>query len=450
MARVYPVDDELVARTRTWLLSKQQADGSWKPDKSWLHDWSVVQGRVSTTAFIAWALAESGYRGRALDRALGYLSAHGSETAKNPYLLSLWAAGASAAGRGAALPLARLAAFERRAPRRTSFGSGGMTLFYASGRAADVQVTALAALALARTGGRERAERALAWLWSARGGDGWGSTQGTVLALRAATLAAPPPRALGEVGVTLDGRPFATLDLAKPQVPTLDLPAGLAPGPHEVAVAGDAAALAADLRLAWREAGPPRRQSAGLEVELVAPPAPIVLGAPVAMKVILKNPGQKPVPLPMVIVPVPPGFRPDPGSLANLERQHRASRVEDNGSELRFYLDRLDPGRTVELPFAWEPVAVARVSQRPVQAYAYYDPTVRAASEPLTLVSRRQIVSSPPVGLHPDSTAEPICIPEYRVSSSMKPSSSQPVPPTTRSSSSSPKRVSWSRMWPLP
>ncbi|HZJ71429.1 MAG TPA: alpha-2-macroglobulin family protein, partial [Planctomycetota bacterium] len=95
MGEVYPVDHAMVTRTRNWLLGKQRADGSWKPDESWLHDWSEVQGRVSTTAFVTWALAESGYRGARLDRALGFLRAHQADLVSDPYRLALWAAAES-------------------------------------------------------------------------------------------------------------------------------------------------------------------------------------------------------------------------------------------------------------------------------------------------------------------------------------------------------------------
>ena len=81
MAKVYPVDPGLIDRTRKWLLGKQLADGSWKPDASWLHDWSAVQGKVSTTAYITWALAQSGLRGPAVSRALSFLR---GQRYKNP------------------------------------------------------------------------------------------------------------------------------------------------------------------------------------------------------------------------------------------------------------------------------------------------------------------------------------------------------------------------------
>ena len=117
--------------------------------------------------------------------------------------------------------------------------------------------------------------------------------------------------------------------------------------------------------------------------------APIVIGGLAAIELRLTNPGATAIAMPMVIVPVPPGFRVSPASLAALTRSRKVARAEDQGSELRLYLDQLPPHRTVIFPLAWEATTVATVTQRPAQAYAYYAPETRAASAALTLTSVR-------------------------------------------------------------
>ena len=56
MAGVYPVDQAIVERAVNWLLSEQQADGTWQ-----LRDARAVMGAVGPTAFVAWGLIEAGY-----------------------------------------------------------------------------------------------------------------------------------------------------------------------------------------------------------------------------------------------------------------------------------------------------------------------------------------------------------------------------------------------------
>ncbi|HUS67921.1 MAG TPA: MG2 domain-containing protein [Kofleriaceae bacterium] len=392
MAAVYPVDPELIARTRTWLLSKQRPDGSWAPDASWLHDWSQVQGAVSTTAYVAWALAESGARGPELERALAFLRAHRAALAEDPYIVALWAAAEGrleAKGRTAALALLRSLATNDDSGG-TSYHAGGKTIFYASGAAADVQVTALAVTALDRAGAAPEARAGLDWLWRARSPSyGWGTTQSTVLALRAAALAAPKPaRAAGRLRVRLDGADAGAIDLASVNVPGLAL-AKLTPGAPALTVAGDVdGALDADLRISWRGRAAPRAVTAGLSVALDAPADAVVIGRTTTLTARVRNPGAEAIAMPTVVVPVPPGFRADAASLRSLRAVQGVSKVEDHGDSLAVYLLDLDPDEEVRLPYRLEATAAVDVLQRPAQAYAYYTPDVRGQSAPRRLRSR--------------------------------------------------------------
>ncbi|HLU66460.1 MAG TPA: MG2 domain-containing protein [Kofleriaceae bacterium] len=387
MAAVYPVDPQLIERTRAWLVARQRPDGSWQPDQEWLHDWSAVQGALSTTAYITWALAESGARGRALGRALRFLRRHRAALERDPYLLALWAAAETAAGarRSPAVDL-----LDRRAREdgegRLVVRAGDRTLFHATGQPADAQVTALAAAALHRAGRAGRAGAALDWLWQARSPRyGWGTTQGTVLALRAAALAAPPPPPPeGTLRVALDGREVGAIDLAATGVPSLEL-AALPPGKHQLTVTGPAGGMRADLRLTWREARPPVRAAGGLEVDLVAPRGAVQIGGRAEMLAIVRNPGREAVAMPTAVIPVPPGFAADPDSLDRLRRAAAIAKVEDLGGSIAVYLTELAPGAEVAMRYALEARAACDVLQRPAAAHAYYSPEVRGQSAPLRL-----------------------------------------------------------------
>jgi hypothetical protein len=72
MARVYPVDQELIDRTARWLLAQQQSDGTWL-EQGYSEHWRV-EAKLPTTAYIAWALIEAGYRDTPeVSRAIGYI-----------------------------------------------------------------------------------------------------------------------------------------------------------------------------------------------------------------------------------------------------------------------------------------------------------------------------------------------------------------------------------------
>lgn len=389
MAKVAPVDPALIERTRAWLVGLQQEDGSWQPDEKWLHDWSAVQGAVSTTAWITWALAEAGERGEALERGLAFLRRHQSDLRERPYLVALWAAAERAAGAEPAGPLEPLMGLAQRGDEGLRWAVGGETLLYGAGKAADVEVTAVALRALVgdpRAGAdRDEARR---WLWAARNPSyGWGTTQATVQTLRAlALLEAERGRApTGPAAVEVDGRAAGTLDLGVPALPTLDLDLG--PGEHRVAVRTEDGALLLDLRASWRRTDAPGPLDAGLVVRLHHDGAPVQVGHTTRVEATVHNPGQDRVAMPTVVVPVPPGFRASAASLKALEAAKLVTRADDQGSEIHLYQERLDAGATVKLAWELEATAPCDVTQRGARAYAYYAPDIRGTSPNLRLVA---------------------------------------------------------------
>ncbi len=86
MSRVHEVDEAMIRRTQEWLANQQANDGSWAPDEGGIAEGIInrQKGALRTTAYVTWALAESGYKGDALARGFDYLDAHWQE-AKDPY-----------------------------------------------------------------------------------------------------------------------------------------------------------------------------------------------------------------------------------------------------------------------------------------------------------------------------------------------------------------------------
>ncbi|MBI5091959.1 MAG: hypothetical protein HZB26_05885 [Candidatus Hydrogenedentes bacterium] len=81
MSLVHEVDPKVIERTRKWLVSKQEADGSWKPDEAYLHQesWGGIQkSSTLVTAYILDAVLNSGpgAAGPETQKALDYLRAH--------------------------------------------------------------------------------------------------------------------------------------------------------------------------------------------------------------------------------------------------------------------------------------------------------------------------------------------------------------------------------------
>jgi len=191
MAKVYDVDPKVIERTRNWLYSKQKGDGSWPPDQGGIAEGAInaFQGAtLRTTAYIAWALAESGQSDRQLNKALDYIIRK-SDGEDDNYTLALCANAFAAAKRNEEARdfTNRLLAAKEEEKELVYWTSKGQGLTHGRGNTLAIETTALVAHAFLKS--RQHAaiaHKALAWLIVKKDGRGtWHSTQATVHAMRA-------------------------------------------------------------------------------------------------------------------------------------------------------------------------------------------------------------------------------------------------------------------------
>ena len=79
MSKVHEVDPKLIQRTQQWLASQQQPDGSWKPDTGFINEGATNRFNkdvLRISAYIAWALENTGYKGPAVERAKQFVAQH--------------------------------------------------------------------------------------------------------------------------------------------------------------------------------------------------------------------------------------------------------------------------------------------------------------------------------------------------------------------------------------
>jgi hypothetical protein len=185
MARVHPVDQAMVERTRKYLLGQRDGHGGFKKNPRALDSFGRAPDHI-TNAYIVWALTEAGDDN--LDVELKALLEKAGSS-KDPYFLAL--VGNSLINRNRAAEgvdvLKRLAAMQK----ADGHVDGAQTSITSSGgRDLDIETTALATLAWLKANRpadfKESLEKAAKWLGTQRGGyGGFGSTQSTILALKA-------------------------------------------------------------------------------------------------------------------------------------------------------------------------------------------------------------------------------------------------------------------------
>ncbi len=185
MARVQDVDPAMLKRTQDYLLSRRDGKGGFLRNPRALDSFGRAPDDV-TNAYIVWALTESG-NDDDLTTELNALAGQ-AKTSKDPYFLSLVANSLiNRARTDEAVTLLQTVAGAQKedghldAEKTSITGSGGRDL--------QIETTALAVLGwLKANPGAFNAnlQKAVKWIGQQRGGyGGFGSTQSTILALKA-------------------------------------------------------------------------------------------------------------------------------------------------------------------------------------------------------------------------------------------------------------------------
>jgi uncharacterized protein YfaS (alpha-2-macroglobulin family) len=407
MAAVHDVDPRLIERTRRWLLAQRGADGHWKSDGK-LHEGppGSIQRRddreLATTAYVAWAVFG---KGAARDRAqvtLDYLLAHPAASIESPYVLATVANAVLAIdpdGDSAAPYVDQLVALRKTSEdsKRTwwELGEGRSTTFYGSGRAGDIETTALAALTLLKSGQHPAVVRdALNWLIDNKDARGtWQTTQATVLALKALVLATDA--ALGhdqarEVAVAIDGQEIERVKLPAAEydvVRQLNLAEHASSGSHELAIDEQTeTGLRAQVLFSYyvpddAENAPPEP----LTIDVAYDSKSLSVNETVEVTATVAN--NMPVVVPMVIVdlPIPAGFRIDATTLDELVSTKTIAKYQLTPRSAVIYLRELKPAQKLELPYRLEATMPVKLTVPGGTVYEYYNPENRGRGTAATM-----------------------------------------------------------------
>src|SRR5260370_38388801 len=90
MSKVYPLDRGGIARTQAWLMKQMGPDGTWSKIGA-THGESIERmgdPKLLLTSYVVWALADSGFKGKELQKSIDFIRA-GVKKADNAYILAL-------------------------------------------------------------------------------------------------------------------------------------------------------------------------------------------------------------------------------------------------------------------------------------------------------------------------------------------------------------------------
>ncbi|MFO0844740.1 MAG: alpha-2-macroglobulin family protein [Gemmataceae bacterium] len=415
MARVHPIDRGVIDRTQAWLMRQQEADGTWSKIGG-THGESIERmgdPKLLLTSYVAWSLLDSmpkpdGWRkspeGVKLSKAIAYVRDH-APRAENPYVLALaanalaaWDAKDDSTFDAVKKLLARLDGMQERKPDWDAvfFPAKGQSLSYGRDDALVVETTALAVLAMVKHGGfTNSVNKALTYLIKTKGAQGhWGSTQATILALKAMTagLGGTPPKGAIPYAVLVNGKRVADGEVTEKNADVLqlfDLTRHLAVGDNEVSieVKGETSLT---YQVVARHFEPRRERPApekptlavGVEYDRTKLSTNDLLRA----KATLRYNGKSPTYNVIVDLPIPPGFTVDAGDFAELVAERKVQRFSVTARQVILYLGDVSPGSEHSFAYSLKPKYPIKAEAAAAVAYEYYTPTNRAETKPVELV----------------------------------------------------------------
>jgi uncharacterized protein YfaS (alpha-2-macroglobulin family) len=406
MARVHEVDPKVIERTRAWLLRQRKDDGTWSATRDGIAEGAInsTQGNdLRTTAYVAWALAESDEGDADVRNALEVVHRTLDVKQADTYTLALCANAMIAADhRGAGRVMKELDARKKAEGKLAWWDSTGHTEFHGAGASMHVETTALVAYAFQRARFNvTTAHHALAWLVRQKGSHGtWGTTQATVAAMRA-LLAGTERGGKAEidgavkVAVTGNGKLAKELTITKDNSDVfhlISLRELVNKGANHVALeTAGASPLAYQIfathYVPWSgEKAEPREKAVSIDVAYNA--TELRTDDVLVATVTVQYDRTEPANMTIVDLGVPPGFDVVADGLAKLVQEKVVERYELTGRQVILYFRTLPPGEPVRFEYALRAKHPVKAKTPQSLVYQYYEPEVRDVAEPVLLTVR--------------------------------------------------------------
>jgi hypothetical protein len=404
MAKVYDVDPKVIQRTQEWLASQQQPDGSWKPDTYFINEGATNRFNsdvLRITAYVAWALGNTGYQGPAVEKAKQFIEGH-LNGKLDAYTVAVLANFATDYGKDRAFTSQVM---QRLLDARTekdeqAFWTPEETGVYSTGNSAAVETTGLAIQGLLKWGGASgTATKALAYIASKKDASGtWGTTQATIMALRALLLSTSKGAAdvQGTVEITLDGKPVQTLQLTAANNDLLHQYV-FKSTPNNVALrfTGKGALayqVVARSYVPWdaKPANEPLSITVNYDRDRLAQDDIATVTATV------KNNLNKVANMVMIDLGIPPGFdllTEDLQSFQEKTATQKGGKLEKfsmTATQAILYFDAVNAQQTVTLKYRLRAKYPIRAKTFQSRVYEYYDPDVNATARPVQLEVRKK------------------------------------------------------------
>ncbi len=376
MARVRNVDPQMLERTRKWFLAQRDGKGGFARKTNTLHTW-LPDAEVANT-YNTWAMQQACAEGDFTTEVNWVREA--AKSTENTYVIALAANVLHAAGDndGWAQLLDKLAG------RQEADGSlcrATVSVVGSSGDALAIETTALAVLAwLDDAKYAPQVEKGMKFLAEACKGGRFGSTQSTVLALRAITAydrARAKPQAAGALQLVVDGEAIGVpIEFTPETSGAIELPDFvklLTPGRHQVEVhMTGGSQMPISFAVNYFATKPDSSEDCKLDLSVSLADTKATEGELTEARVQVVNRTQEVVPSPIAIIGIPGGLEVRHDHLKELVKAGKIATYEVLGRDLVLYWRSLAAGESVELPISVLAAIPGNYTGPASRTYLYY------------------------------------------------------------------------------
>jgi hypothetical protein len=401
MARVYPIDRAIIGRTQNWLMGQRDKDGTWSNIGATHSETIANMGnpKLLLTSYVTWSLLESGLPKAQLKPAVDYIRANVKDAGDNAYILALAANALAAYDAKDDSTLSVVIKLEKQRKelpewRAAVYPTQRQSISYAHGDSVNVETTALAVLAMVKTGQfTNSVNQALTYLVKAKGNGTWGSTQATILALKALVAGAEGSRHKGTTPFTIlvNGKEAARGSVTQENADVLqafDLKRFVQPGANEVKIE-----VEGQTSLMYQIVGrhfehykketPTVKQ--GFDIRVDYDRTKLATSDLLRATATLKYNGELPANMVMLDLGIAPGFNVDPGDFAEMVAKKTVNKFSVTSRQVILYLSDLRPGETRQFTYTLRARFPLRAKAPAATAWEYYTPSNRAESTPVEL-----------------------------------------------------------------
>lgn len=377
MAKVREVDQKMVSTTRAWLMKQKDGKGGFNHRTRGLHNWTADSD--SSNTYIVWALLESGEPISSLKNELERVKTVAFKS-DDSYVIALGANALYMGGEKAAASQL----MKRLAERQLQDGSvdkAKNSIVGSNGNSLKVEGTALASLAWLRDQSfSDNLVRSMKYLTESCRSGRYGSTQATVLALKAIVAydkMTARVKAPGRYRVSVDGKPvgnwIAFDEKAEGELKLPDIGNVLKAGKHKITLTMEGGApMPFSLVANYNTPTPVSSDKCKVSIDVKLAETKVREGATVDTTVILANLSKDSVPSPLAIVGIPGGLEPRYDQLKELVKKETIDAYEVKGRELVLYWRGLQAGEKVVVPINLVAAVPGTYKGTASRAYLYY------------------------------------------------------------------------------